>query len=386
MRTICLMLLVLAVLSFPDGLSAQGPYETGIGFDGKDARQDDVFSAEYDSQLPARPGTFDAPAAARCRPALNPMTVKWIEPSGGVNADTGLLILLYGINASVDCTLPFFGPEQAWVDQRNLVVAVPLYRNLSFFAPYDFGKYQVVDVLRATGAMLERYPSINRKRLYLIGGSGGGHLGLQVLQLTPELWAEVHIHKAITKITVPEDVLSGGFEEDPPQGWNVNLRYPTEQGNLDDQTWRHYRAERTLRSPAAHAAIEPRTGPNAPRVYMFHGDADPTVDYQHFLHYRSMLETGTGQEAREDEPGVWNLANWTFMRLDGEDHIYDNFAVSSTRVAEAFSRERAGVPPGVVAASLPIHDGWTYIYTGELGEVRVDTIQTQAAQVAWTLY
>jgi hypothetical protein len=99
-----------------------------------------------------------------------------------------------------------------------------------------------------------------------------------------------------------------------------------------------------------------------------------------------MLETGTGQTASEVRPGTWNLDNWTFERLENEDHIYDNFAASSAEVPDAFTRERGNIPPAGVSASLPVHEGWSYVYTGPLGEVRVETIQTQASQVAWTLY
>src|SRR5690606_16445358 len=148
------------------------------------------------------------------------------------------------------------------------------------------------------GAMLKEYPGIDRRRIYLYGGSGGGQVALQVLQCSPQLWSEVHVHSAITKITTKSDV-AGNYEEDPTLGWNQNLGFPIVQGALPFDAWRRYEAELVLRGPQCHARRDPVVTGNRqgelPHIWMMHGTADNTVDYQHFLDYTAALELGSGK-------------------------------------------------------------------------------------------
>ncbi len=210
-------------------------------------------STTFTTQAPAAPSMFDHQLLSSfCDIDSREMEVKWLLPEDGVTSETGLLIVLAGISLENDCARPFYPPDPEWADHRNVVIAQVYYRNLGFFPPYDFGKYQIIDVLRGTNAVLETFPQIDRRRLYLYGGSGGGLAGLQTVIACPQIWAEVYIHSAITRVTTGAEAAED-YPNDPQGtvygGWNVNMQFPESQGELTDKVWNRYRAERALRGP-----------------------------------------------------------------------------------------------------------------------------------------
>ena len=131
-----------------------------------DSHQTEVLRAVYTTQLTPE-GPFDAPNfSGFCDRDLNPRPLAWVEPAAGVTEDTGLLLCLYGIGRNCDDEPPFRIPDESWPDAKDLVVAHVSYRNIEFF-PGDMGKYQMVDVLRALGVLLEEYPQLEIGRAHV---------------------------------------------------------------------------------------------------------------------------------------------------------------------------------------------------------------------------
>lgn len=336
---------------------------------------------------------YDAPTTSTfsCLRFVEEIEVAYVEPDAGVTSTTGLLLCLPGIDANGDCVRNHFVYNPAWPDSHNLVAANIFIRNITFFPPYDFGKYQMVDTLRGVGELLERFPQIDRRRLYVIGGSGGGHLTLQLLQATPHLWSEVYVQSAITKITTADDTV-GLYENDGFAGWNVNLSFPTVQGALPDAVWNRYRAERALRSPQNHAErdakVYPRTLETVPHVWMAHGTNDATVDFQHLLDYEAAIAAGSGISATTITPVVRELGNWRFIDIVNGGHNFAGAAADENSRAEvvekynpaAFTRLRSTPPVLSIDYTYPARFGWTYRLHGtSLRTVEIETIQLPAA-------
>lgn len=352
----------------------------------------------FAAQLPSEPGVYDAPASTSspCAATVSPMEIAWAEPSTGVNPSTGLLLVCFGIGPGNDCTRGFGLPDPAWPDSRDVVVANVFYRNLAYLHPYDFGKLQMVDMLRGMGVLLDHYPQIDRRRLYLWGGSGGGHLALQLLHATPELWSEVVVNSAISRITVRDDVLAL-YEEDPFSGWNTNLNFPTAQGSLPSDLWDRYRSERDLRSPQFLALSAPLAGgdPLLPAVAMLHGTADTVVDFQHLLDMRNVVSAASGIPAQPNAGGGESVANWRFISIVGGGHGFEGAAADeASRVAAtnkyipaAFTRVRPAMPPVAVDAFLESDSGWAWRLQGaSLSSVSLFVENAPASASGWHRY
>jgi len=131
----------------------------------------------FEGQAPADPGVYDAPAKASCGKTYRELEVHMVLPDAGVNSMTGVILNLPGIT-EVDCK-PTTVTLSDWHNSKNVIVATVGYRNYSFRFPTDFGKLSIGDVLRALHGILERYPQLDTRRLYLFGGSGGGHSGMR---------------------------------------------------------------------------------------------------------------------------------------------------------------------------------------------------------------
>lgn len=202
-------------------------------------------------QMPDAPGLYDAPTSAiGCARTLAPQEIHLLEPTTGVQQTTGLLVILPGFNVNADCA-PSAIDLDGWTNSKDFVSATIHYRNLAFRSPTDFGKLSIGDVYRGVGRVLDEYPQIDRRRLYLFGGSGGGHLAHQVVRVHPTLWAEVHIHAAITRVTTQADPQTNGYFT----RWNSNLGFPESQGTLTADAWERYEAEHVLRNPQFHAGM-----------------------------------------------------------------------------------------------------------------------------------
>lgn len=361
----------------------------------------------FESLLTGYPGVYDPPNEIVCSgDTTSPLHlgIKYVIPTGGVGEETGLLVELAGI-AAADCppfanTFSFdFPPDHPshdpvkaeWVEQRNIVLARVYYRNISYRRPYDYGKYQVVDVLRAVATMLEHFPELDRGRIYLTGGSGGGHLALQVLRVVPELFAEVYVGSAITLITTSHDVQHGGYTGDAggnAGGWNVNMGFPvTKPAAMPEAEFVRKVAERNLRSPQLGLRRSAPLGSESPAIHVVHGDADPTVSYRHFTDLLAALEQRAESSATPVGEDRWTLENWTFLRVPGGNHSLaggppDRDTRSKSINAmnpDAFTARRttAGLPV-IDVMFAPEMAGWTYRFTGDFSDpssLQLETLQ-----------
>lgn len=341
------------------------------------------------SQMPVSPRLYDSPDTISC--GGTPRTVAelpvwWVEPQGGVTSATGLIIRLNGIGSIGDCQ-PGFAYFPSIAEDRNNLWATVHYRNAGFFPPYDFGKYQVIDVLRATGYMLQRYPQLDRRRIYLYGVSGGGHVALQTLLASRHLWAEVHAMNPITRISVREDVLNNGYDRDPFNGWNTNLGWPTSQGSLDPVVWRRYQAERALRSPVLAYRTDPVFDANdsgiLPRLYMTHGTADAVVDFQHFLDFTAAVTAGAGVEPLEPGPTFWRRGNWRFWASPGFGHGAFTVDWTVANIPEAFTTSRSTDAIEQVEYRFPPQQGLTYEITGPLLHATLRVVDEATSPTLW---
>lgn len=356
-----------------------------------------AFETSFTTQLPEHPGLYDAPVQtgsfAGCIRQINPMIIKYSIPSYGVDGSTGLLVILGGINATQDCN-QFYALEpemEAWIDSRNLIIAQVFYRNLGYWPPYDFGKYQIVDVLRGTGRMLSLFPQIDTRRLYLLGGSGGGHLALQVALISRHLWAEVYSEAAITRITTPADV-AAAYPGDPSGGWNLNLGFPVAQSSLTDSQWRRYQAERDLRGPENSATSSAPLGTGGPWIRVLHGTADPTVDKNHLTALMRAVENCSGQTAVNTSPNLWEIENWAFILVPNGNHSFvgaPSGQNSRSRAIdwyfpEAFLRLRDEPPSLSVHCGFPLKHGFTFEVQGDvLNEVELRVQEAPATVSDW---
>lgn len=348
----------------------------------------DTAVVYYEAQAPEMPGVYDAPeTTVACSPSesYTPLEAHLLLPDAGIGPNTGLLVNLPGLSTGADCT-PTPATLSDWHNSKDLVVATIAYRNLAYRFPTDFGKLNIGDVLRGTGAVLEAY-DLNEQRIYLYGGSGGGHMALQVYQATPYLWNEVHAHAGITKITTAADVSSGYATR-----WNGNLSFPESQGALDDETWARYQAERNLRGPQFHVLNDPVIG-GAP-IRIFHGTSDPLVSFRHFSDYRDNLYQALNVSA-PDFGVVTEIEQYTFIEIRGGNHSYAGAVEDEntrTKASEKYFPDCftsvAEAPPAFwVDYTTAFSEGYAFrIHGNSLSEVRVDVVRPTASVSGWMAY
>jgi len=120
------------------------------------------------------------------------------EPEVGIDGRTGLLLLVHGWGN--DGSISYRDESHVLADSFNFAVVRVEYRDcgreahrpvapLTFDRPYDFSKLQTIDSLRAAQSVLERYPSLDRRRIAVWGGSQGAHIAAQCLIFAPTLWS-----------------------------------------------------------------------------------------------------------------------------------------------------------------------------------------------------
>ena len=320
---------------------------------------------EFASQPPIAPNVYDAPQTSNCGRTTSNLAIGIVTPDS-MNSETGLIINLPGLT-TFDCN-PSAVALDNWANTKNVVIATIAYRNLSFLFPADFGKISIIDVLRGLNATLERYPQINTNRIYLYGGSGGGHLALQVYQVAPEIWAEVYAHAAITLISTQADVNRGYGTR-----WNGNLGFPEIQGSLTQEQWNRYQAERDIRSPQSLVTAGANT--TCP-VWMFHGTNDPLVPIINMNEYKAHIT----------EP------NWHFVSIVGGNHGYAGAAGDEDTRTEAtvkyvpdcFTRTRT--PNFNVNYVSPSFHGWHMRINGHISSVELTMDQGFASVEDWQSY
>lgn len=211
------------------------------------------------------------------------------EPAGGVNRETGLLLLIHGWGN--DGQAAYAEESLAYADQFNLVVTRVEFRQCgreahhpepgkTYDQPYDFSKLQTIDCLRAAYATMAQYPQIDRSRLMIWGGSQGGHLGAQCLVFAPHLWALAVLNCGVYLPLTGDQSRDLGFGLDLKSNAAGLGFVETALGAGATFT----PAEEDIRNPWKNAAL---MSPQTP-VILIHGTLDTTVDIKHsvFLHAR----------------------------------------------------------------------------------------------------
>jgi len=179
------------------------------------------------------------------------------------NADTGLMVVLHGWGGEYHQYDTYC---EDWRNRFNCITLQVNYRGSSKATqPYDFGKYQAIDVLRAVHWVLANYP-VNRRRIIGWGGSGGGNVVLQCGKMAPHTFALIIEHAGITHPTSAAEMKAGWDRPDRPGGW---------QGTALGGTKDYPEPERLIRDPIYHTALFNT------KVYIFHPDLDTTVGVQH---------------------------------------------------------------------------------------------------------
>lgn len=213
------------------------------------------------------------------------------EPAGGVNSQTGLLLLIHGWGN--DGQAAYADDSLVYADQFNLVVTRVEFRHCgreahqpapgkTYDQPYDFSKLQTIDCLRAAYATLAQYPQIDRSRLLIWGGSQGGHIGAQCLVFAPHLWALAILNCGLYLPLTGREARNIGFCFDLQANENGSgfVEHALGIGNTFTP------AEEDIRSPWKNAAL---MSPHTP-VILIHGTLDTTVDIKHsvFLQARRL--------------------------------------------------------------------------------------------------
>lgn len=136
-----------------------------------------------------------------------PLTAGFVLPDGSGKCD-GLLVFTHGWGNNRHDGRDFL----AWAAENfNLAgISVEFRQSGCDFdpvtgrgadLPYDAGFFQVTDVLNGVREMLERFPGIDRRRVYHYGGSQGGHLALLSAIYAPDTFAAIYASCALTAIT-----------------------------------------------------------------------------------------------------------------------------------------------------------------------------------------
>lgn len=174
----------------------------------------------------------------------------------------------------------------AWVVENGWVFIQPNYRGANKRPEACMSELAVLDVLSAVD-YARRHALVDENRIYLLGGSGGGHAAMQMASRAPELWAGVSawvgisdlerwfVHCRDRKIHYAEDVLAclGGDPTTDPTA----------------------RAESILRSPV-HWLHRAR-GIN---IDISHGIHDPTVPVENALRAFNVLAAPADRISEEE--------------------------------------------------------------------------------------
>jgi len=209
-------------------------------------------------------------------------------PGKGVTEKTGFMLLIHGWGN--DGSVAYASESLLFADQLDLVVTRVEFRHCGrearnpapgrpYDIPYDFSKLQTIDCLRAAYATLKRYPQIDHGRLFLWGGSQGGHLGAQCLIFAPHLWAAAVLTCGLYLPMTCAQTQAAGF--------GMELRASPDRGFVESALGAGKSfdpAEEDIRNPFRNADRMPEHTP----VILIHGTHDETVDIKHsvFLYAR----------------------------------------------------------------------------------------------------
>jgi predicted esterase len=264
------------------------------------------------------------------------------EPADGVTSRTGLMLLIHGWGN--DGQAAYAGVSGDYANRYDVVVTRVEYRDcgreahhpepgLTFDRPYDFSKLQTIDCLRAANATLEHYPALDRRRLFLWGGSQGAHLAAQCLVFAPSAWAGAVLCCGLYHPYTYAEQSAAGFHYDmqrhPGSGF---VEYALGAGQ-------HYAEahEVEIRSARRNAALMPDGVP----IVLIHGTRDDNVDIRHSVELYARL-LACGKQAR-------------FYAIAGGDH-----GLGGAEAEDENTRDKATgkYAAAVFAATRPTDGAW----------------------------
>jgi predicted esterase len=129
-----------------------------------------------------------------------------IEPDR-LNAHTGAMLITHGWGGN---RLDYRETMAYACEEFNLICLSVEFRQSGFdfdpvkglgaYVPYDASFYQVFDVLNGLRTILDLRPGVNRRRLFLYGGSQGGHITLLSTIYAPQTFAFAYATSPVTYI------------------------------------------------------------------------------------------------------------------------------------------------------------------------------------------
>jgi len=213
-----------------------------------------------------------------------------------INSSTGLMLMIHGMGSDFhehdDIAKKFtslFNVVCLQVQDRCAGKKCP-------YMPTDLGKYQTIDCLNAVNWVINNY-HLDLKRIYVWGGSGGGHMALLSIIYAPNLFAGCVSHAPFTKATLP-----GEIANEWQDGW-IKLCIPV--GKIPNE-------EIEIRSPVM-LANKIKTP-----LMLIHGDADETVSVTHSRILSSKLKELNNRSFKYHEipGGTHNLSRAQSSTLD----------------------------------------------------------------------
>ncbi|OPZ29814.1 MAG: alpha/beta hydrolase fold protein [Lentisphaerae bacterium ADurb.BinA184] len=212
------------------------------------------------------------------------------KPSGGISADTGLMLVLH--NWGGLCDQPIYQEWCRLFAERYNVIAMSVNYLQSAGEkpelPYDHGYLQAMDGLRAIHhirhVLAEAEIAYNPRRCYAMGVSGGGNVALMVNKFAPRTFACVVDICGMPGLT---DAIAYGLTE---HGAHLNAGYSRDPAS-PAYLAAHMQAIRDPGHPG-HLAIQHTANP-ANKVVIVHGQDDASCSVVHKIGiFKNMVEAG----------------------------------------------------------------------------------------------
>jgi predicted esterase len=133
-----------------------------------------------------------------------------------INRNTGAMLFTHGWGGN---RFQHADKMEWTVDRFNVVCLSAEYRMSGYdfnpttgagaYIPYDASFLQTFDVLNALRVVMEKYPSLNRKRIFHYGGSQGGHICLLSSIFAPHTFAFIYASCPLVQMTAKKIAWAG---------------------------------------------------------------------------------------------------------------------------------------------------------------------------------